>query len=193
MGSEPSGQDFNEIILDDDNKPHNPMINAGAIVVASLIKPRLTLAERTVHMLEVMSKLTAGDKIGIDLPMFISERENADRYTVRCPCSVTTSDFRNYAIAHYMNYHSCFPENTNLREACDLYFQYCSIMMNATQASLLAASLANGGVCPLTGERVFADSAVRDALSVMHSCGMYNYSGTYAFEVGLPSKSGNCD
>ena len=63
--------------------------------------------------------------------------------------------------------------------------------MNTTQASLLAASLANGGVCPLTGERVFADSAVRDALSVMHSCGMYNYSGTYAFEVGLPSKSGN--
>lgn len=62
--------------------------------------------------------------------------------------------------------------------------------MNTTQASLLAASLANGGVCPLTGERVFADSAVRDALSVMHSCGMYNYSGTYAFEVGLPSKSG---
>ena len=98
--------------------------------------------------------------------------------------------YRNYAIAHYMNDHSCFPEGTNLREACDLYFQFCSIMMNTSQGSLLAASLANGGVCPLTDERIFADSAVRDALSIMHSCGMYNYSGTYAFEVGLPSKSG---
>ena len=100
------------------------------------------------------------------------------------------NSLRNYAIAHYINDHSCFPSGTNLRAACDLYFQFCSIMMNASQGSVLAASLAKGGVCPLTEERVFDDSAVKDALSIMHSCGMYNYSGTYAFEVGLPSKSG---
>ena len=82
FGFEPSGFDFNEIVLDEDNKPHNPLINAGAIVVASLIRPDLPLPDRTVHMLDVMSKLTGGDKIGIDLPTFLSERENADRYSL---------------------------------------------------------------------------------------------------------------
>lgn len=56
--------------------------------------------------------------------------------------------------------------------------------------SMLGACLANGGTCPTTGERVLHSHVVRDVLSLMHSCGMYNYSGQFAFKVGLPAKSG---
>ena len=64
--------------------------------------------------------------------------------------------------------------------------------MEITTESLavMGASLANGGLCPTNGERVFKSESVRDVLSLMYTCGMYNYSGEFAFTVGLPAKSG---
>lgn len=56
--------------------------------------------------------------------------------------------------------------------------------------SVVAATLANGGICPITEEKIFKPEVVRDVLSLMHSCGMYDYSGQFAFRVGLPAKSG---
>lgn len=58
--------------------------------------------------------------------------------------------------------------------------------------SVIAATLANGGVCPFTEEKIFRPDVVRDVLSLMHSCGMYDYSGEFAFKVGVPAKSGVC-
>uniref|UniRef100_A0A0N5A8W9 glutaminase n=1 Tax=Syphacia muris TaxID=451379 RepID=A0A0N5A8W9_9BILA len=175
VGQEPSGRLFNEICLDHNKKPHNPMINAGAILVASLLKRNLSLSERFDFVLGQFKKFASGGYVGFNNAVFLSERETADR---------------NYALSYYMREHKCFPENTSIQDTLDLYFQLCSIETNAETLAVMAATLANGGVSPLTGEQVVANSAVRDTLSLMYSCGMYDYSGQFAFSVGLPAKSG---
>merc|ERR1712196_456992 len=78
----------------------------------------------------------------------------------------------------------------DMMENLEFYFKCCSIMQDAEAMSVVAATLANGGTCPITGEHVFKPDTVRDCLSLMYSCGMYDYSGKFAFHVGFPSKSG---
>ncbi|KAJ1373012.1 Glutamine synthetase, partial [Parelaphostrongylus tenuis] len=107
---------------------------------------------------------------------FLSERDTADR---------------NYALSYYMKENKCFPPGTQgLREELDLYFQLCSLETNCDTAAVMAATLANGGVCPLTDELCIHPRSCRDVLSLMYSCGMYDFSGKFAFQVGLPAKSG---
>ncbi|XP_055998578.1 glutaminase kidney isoform, mitochondrial-like isoform X3 [Ostrea edulis] len=175
VGHEPSGRSFNEISLDYQNKPHNPMINSGAIIVSSLLKPELSLPDRFDWTTKMMTKMTGGEYLSFNNAVFLSERETADR---------------NFALAYYMRENKCFPEGTKLHEVLDFYFQLCSIEATCESASVIAATLANGGICPITGEKVFNSAAVRNTLSLMHSCGMYDYSGEFAFRVGLPAKSG---
>ena len=69
----------------------------------------------------------------------------------------------------------------------NLYFQLCSVEYNVNSGAVMAATLANGGYCPITGEEVFNATSVRNTLSLMHSCGMYDYSGGFAFKVTMPS------
>uniref|UniRef100_A0AAY4E764 glutaminase n=1 Tax=Denticeps clupeoides TaxID=299321 RepID=A0AAY4E764_9TELE len=146
IGKEPSGLRFNKLFLNDDDKPHNPMVNAGAIVCTSLIKCCCMLM------------LLTG--CGFNRLRFQSERESGDR---------------NFAIGYYMK---------------EKKVGLCSIEVTCESASVMAATLANGGFCPITGERVLSPEAVRNTLSLMHSCGMYDFSGQFAFHVGLPAKSG---
>lgn len=133
VGQEPSGRNFNELVLDHNSKPsleitskyfksmnfllnleqpHNPMINAGAILVCSLlktlVKPEMTLAEKFDYTQSWFSKLAGGENFGFNNSIFLSEREAADR---------------NYALGFYMREHKVFPEKTNLRECLDYYFQ----------------------------------------------------------------------
>uniref|UniRef100_A0A3Q0S7C2 glutaminase n=1 Tax=Amphilophus citrinellus TaxID=61819 RepID=A0A3Q0S7C2_AMPCI len=166
VGMEPSGLKFNVLSLDDEDKPHNPMVNPGAIVISSLIKvDRYVLAEsaRTVYH-SLFSKR-----------QFQSEKETGDR---------------NFAIGYYMKEKKCFPPGADMIDALDFYFQLCSIEVTCESGSIMAATLANGGICPITGERILSAEAVRNTLSLMHSCGMYDFSGQMAFHVGLPAKSG---
>lgn len=175
VGQEPSGRLFNDISLDHNKKPHNPLINAGAIVVASLLKNKTPLADRFDFMIHACRKFVGSGYIGFNNSVFLSERETADR---------------NYALSYYMREHNVFPKDLNLQDTLDLYFQICSIETNCDSLSVMAATLANGGVNPMNGERVINNRACRDTLSLMYSCGMYDWSGQFAFHVGLPAKSG---
>ena len=81
-------------------------------------------------------------------------------------------------------------KNTNIIDTLELYFQCCSIETNTKSLSIVAGTLANGGINPLTGERIFKAETVKNILSMMLMCGMYDYSGEFAFKIGIPAKSG---
>ncbi|PAV88116.1 hypothetical protein WR25_17730 [Diploscapter pachys] len=177
VGQEPSGRLFNEICLDSKNKPHNPMVNSGAIIITSLIKNKWNMADRFDYVLNESKKIAGGEYIGFNNATFLSERATADR---------------NFALAYYMKENDCFPPEAehSLTDALDFYFQLCSVEGNCESLSVMAATLANGGVCPITNQTVILPNSCRDALSLMYSCGMYDASGQFSFTVGLPAKSG---
>ncbi|XP_008412409.1 glutaminase kidney isoform, mitochondrial isoform X1 [Poecilia reticulata] len=175
VGKEPSGLKFNKLSLNEEDKPHNPMVNAGAIVISSLIKTHSNKAERFDYVMEFLKSMTGTEFVGFSNATFQSERETGDR---------------NYAIGYYLKEKKCFPDHADMIGALDFYFQLCSIEVTCESGSVMAATLANGGICPITGDRVLSDESVRNTLSLMHSCGMYDFSGQFAFHVGLPAKSG---
>lgn len=178
VGHEPSGRAFNAFALTTDHKPHNPLINAGSILCCSLISPELEAAARYNKVLDHFLR-TSGEakskRVGFDTGTFLSEKNHADR---------------NYALSYFMKEHGCFENDVDLQATLDLYFQSCSITMDIHALSAMAATLANGGVCPVTYDKVFEPDVVKNCLSLMFTCGMYDYSGRFAFEVGIPAKSG---
>jgi glutaminase len=175
VGREPSGQSFNELALNPQGRPHNPMINAGAIMTASLIRPDLDIADRFDHVAATWRRLTGGGRVGFNNSVYLSERQTADR---------------NFALGYSMRESGAFPPGTDLTETLEFYFQNCSIEVDAELLSIAAASLANAGICPLTEDPVFDAGTVQNCLSLMSSCGMYDFSGEFAFTIGLPAKSG---
>jgi glutaminase len=172
VGVEPTGDAFNSIIkLDADNRPHNPCVNAGAIATTSLIKGADPTA-RLNRVLDLFSKFF-GRKVQVDMSVFMSER---------------TSGHRNRAIAYLMLNFGMIGENVD--QILDLYFQQCSILGNCRDLAVMAATLANNGVNPITRELAIDPSYLRDILTVMYTCGMYDYAGQWGYSVGLPAKSG---
>ena len=178
VGHEPSGREFNAFALDKFNRPHNPMINLGAIMTASLMRPRDEQASRFDYVTKFWGDL-CGSPVSFDNAVYLSELEHADR---------------NFSLAYMAKDAGAFDKDVaghqDITKQLEFYFMCCSITMNCSQASIMAATLANGGVNPITQKRIFSSSTVRDCLSLMYSCGMYDYSGQFAFEVGLPAKSG---
>ncbi|WP_176954747.1 glutaminase A [Albimonas donghaensis] len=172
VGVEPTGEAFNSIILDDvHNRPFNPMVNAGAIAVAELMKGA-TMAQRERNMRELFSQF-AGRELSIDDSVYRSEH---------------ATGHRNRAIAYMMLNSGMIRRDPE--DVLDLYFKQCAVSVTCRDLAVMAATLANDGANPLTGDKVLDPLAVRDVLTLMHSCGMYNYAGQWAYEVGVPAKSG---
>jgi glutaminase len=175
IGREPSGRRFNELILNEQGLPHNPMINSGAIMACSLIKPQLDMADRVDYLLNKWADLGESTKPGINETVCSAGLEMADR---------------NFAISYFMRENGAFPKNTDLHKTIELYYKGCSIEMTSETQATVAATLANSGICPTTGKKIFDPDTAKNCLSLMYSCGMYDYSGEFAFKVGVPAKSG---
>jgi glutaminase len=172
VGVEPTGEAFNAIVLDEDsNRPFNPMVNAGAIATADLVKGK-DYPERVTRLL-AMFRRYCGREMYIDNSVFMSER---------------MTGHRNRAIGHLMRNFEMVGER--IEESLELYFQQCSVLVNCHDLAVMGATLANGGVNPQSGERAIQQPFVKYLLSIMHSCGMYDYAGEWAYRVGVPSKSG---
>jgi len=175
IGREPSGARFNAFVFDDDNKPYNPLINSGAIMSASLVKSNNNDDSRFEYILDTWKSIVGKQNVGFDNAVYLSEKNTANR---------------NHALAHIMMENNVFPENTSITKTLEFYFQLCSITMNAVALSKYAAMLANGGVTVDTGQKIFNPTIARDLLCIMYSSGMYDYSGRWSFDIGLPAKSG---
>lgn len=175
VGKEPTGDPFNSIVKLEtisSHKPLNPMINAGAIAVSSLIRGR-DVAARLAKILDLLQKMAGNEMIRVNQRVYQSERESADR---------------NRALAYYMK--DCGIVKGDVDEILDLYFQHCSIEVTTKDLAAIGAVLANDGVQPQTGERLVPSDYARICKSFMVTCGMYNDSGAFAIDVGIPAKSG---
>jgi glutaminase len=147
------------------------MINTGAITVTALLHSRHgdgTFA----HVLDSFSTI-AGRRLTVDEDVYESERRTGHR---------------NRAIAHLLlNFGVVHDE---AEAALDVYFRQCAIQVNARDLAMMGATLANMGCHPVTGRSAFSIGYVKDVLSIMFTCGMYDYSGQWAHRVGVPAKSG---
>lgn len=169
---EPSGEAFNQISLDSDTgRPRNPMINAGAITSASLVKGH-SPEDRFERILAWYSAL-AGRKLGFSEDVYRSEIESAHR---------------NRAIAHMLREFGILESDPE--EALDLYVRQCSIEVSTIDLATMAATMANGGINPRTDTRVMPARLAEHVLSVMLTCGMYDAAGDWTTAVGMPAKSG---
>ena len=171
VGVEPSGDAFNSLELRSSRKPFNPMINAGAITDTGMITGA-SVKERMNKILRLLSD-AAGRELRVDEGVYRSEKETGHR---------------NRAIGHLLKNVDLIDGEVD--EVLDLYFQQCSVLLNARDLATMGATLANLGTNPVTGKEVLSFDSVRDVLSVMFTCGMYDFAGEWAFRVGIPAKSG---
>ena len=166
VGVEPSGDPFNSIELDmTTRRPFNPMVNAGAILTSSLLEGQ--------DEADAGFARFAGRELPIDTEVWRSESDTGNR---------------NRAIAYLM--HSFGMLAGDVETTLQAYFRQCSRLVDTRDLATMGATLANRGVNPMTGERAVSEANVSRVLSVMSTCGMYDYAGEWLYSVGLPAKSG---
>lgn len=172
VGVEPSGEAFNAIVFDPlTNRPFNPMVNAGAIAVSAILYEYFG-GQAFDFLLERLSR-AAGRELSLNEAVFRSE---------------DSTGHRNRAIAHLLLASDAIKVPPDA--ALAVYFRQCSIDVTAIDLAWMGATFANMGTNPVTKQTAFDIAAVRNALAVMFTCGMYDYAGHWAYDVGIPAKSG---
>ncbi|WFU29922.1 glutaminase A [Bradyrhizobium brasilense] len=171
IGVEPSGDPFNSIRLNAENHPFNAMVNAGAIACSGLL--HADKGDGAFDYIRHALGRFAGRELDVDEAVYASESATGDR---------------NRAIGYLLRTNSVITEN--VPAVLDVYFRQCSILVTARDTAVMAATLANRGINPLTEEQVVTPYAIARTLSVMTSSGMYDYAGEWIYRVGIPAKSG---
>ena len=175
VGKEPTGDSFNSIIrleTYDKQKPYNPMINAGAIATVELIKEEEGI-ESIDKILNLIRKMAHNPKIGINQEVYLSEKQTGDR---------------NRSIAHFLK--AIGNIKSDPEKVLDLYFKQCSIEVTCHDLANIAMVLALDGKSYETGEQLIPKKYIHIAKAYMMTCGMYDGSGEFAIDIGIPAKSG---
>ncbi|MBC5785515.1 glutaminase A [Ramlibacter sp. USB13] len=173
LGVDATGLAFNSIMAVElrADRTTNPMVNSGAIATTSLV-PGANAEERWQNVQQGLSRF-AGRPLAFDERVYRSE---------------AATNQRNAGVAHLLRGYQrlyCDPD-----EATDVYTRQCSLLVTARDLAVMGATLASGGVNPVTSEQVVAADTCRRVLAVMATAGLYERSGLWLYDVGLPGKSG---
>ncbi len=173
IGVNNTGLPFNSVIAIElnDGHPMNPMVNAGAIATTALM-PGSTSAQQWHYIVTGLSEF-AGRTLHVDDDIYRSESE---------------TNQRNRAIARLLESYGRI--ELDPLEVVDVYTRQCSLRVTAVDLAVMGATLADGGVNPVTGRRVVSAGVCRDTLAVLAANGAYERSGEWLFDIGLPGKSG---
>lgn len=173
MSCEPSGDAFHSIVRleEEQGRPRNPYINAGAILVSGAL-PGESAAAKIEGLRAFLSGICDAEDFPVDEPVYRSE---------------AATGFRNRALANFMRQYGLI-EDPAL--AADAYFRQCAVTLNAERLARIGLFLANKGSDPITGERIIDATCNRTAVALMATCGLYDEVGQFAIDVGLPAKSG---
>lgn len=174
VGMEPTGDPFNSIKkleTSSRKKPYNPLINAGAIAIASMIKGK-DVRERFQRLLDFFRKISEDETLDVNYKIYCGESETGNR---------------NRAMGYFLKGDGII--EGNVEDALDIYFKQCSIEVTAKTLARIALFLANAGKLS-TGEAVITPRIATIVKTLMVTCGMYDSSGEFAVRVGIPSKSG---
>ena len=177
LSNEQCAQPFDDFALTSAGVPYNPLSNkAGAIMAAALVRTKFSKQVQAFNSIERLLTLCTGGRspVGFDNAVYLSE------------IGVSA---RGMALAHFMAERAPFLGRMNIRQVLELYTSACSITTSINGLAALAGTFACEGRNPVSGVQVFEPTLARDVLSLMYNCGMYDYSGRFAFEVGIPAKS----
>ncbi|MGI8945487.1 MAG: glutaminase A [Thermoleophilaceae bacterium] len=173
VGVEPSGDGYNSIVFDErHNRPYNPMVNAGALVTSDLVRGA-DIAEKVGRLVGSLREYSGAEHLETDAGTLERELGNADR---------------NRATAYLMRSQGMV--EGDVEATLTTYLSQCAVLVTCRELAMMAATLANGGTNPVTGRVCLPRERVRDVLSVIYTCGMYDFAGEWAYEVGVPAKSG---
>lgn len=175
VGMEPTGDPFNSIAKLEKmapNKPLNPMINAGALVVTHMIKGN-NVEERFFRLLQFVKELTNDSSVTYSEEVASSELESA---------------YLNRALCYFLKQHRLM--NEDVEDLMNLYTKQCAIEMNCLDLARIGVVFAMDGMDPETGKQIIPKDVARICKTFMVTCGMYNASGEFAIKIGIPAKSG---
>jgi glutaminase len=175
VGMEPTGDAFNSIVdleTKDPHRPPNPMINAGAIATVAMVEGN-SADEMFERILKFTKKITGNPDISINQDVYLSEKKTGHR---------------NRALAYFMKSTGVIEQD--VEDVLDVYFRQCSLEVTCRDIARIGALLANDGVMPRTGERIIPRTVARIVKTIMVTCGMYDASGQFAVQIGIPAKSG---